>query len=95
MAHGVRLAIAYKRLADGDRTDTGHHLAFRQVTVARHALAAVRSLQICMFAEKVRDLGLDGLGQQSPRPIAEDFGELRGLARVRATTADAFAPSAP
>jgi hypothetical protein len=25
----VRLAIAYPRLADGDRTDTGHHLAFR------------------------------------------------------------------
>src|SRR6516162_2464063 len=25
----VRLTIAYTRLADGDRTDTGHHLAFR------------------------------------------------------------------
>src|SRR6202007_3353174 len=34
----VRLAIAYTRLADGDRTDTGHHLAFRQVTVAHDAL---------------------------------------------------------
>src|SRR5277367_6300564 len=29
-----------------------------------------------MFAEKVRDLGLDRLGQQNTRPIAQDFGEL-------------------
>src|SRR6202035_1211219 len=72
----VRLAIAYTRLADGDWTDTGHHLAFRQVTVAHDALVAVRSLQIAMLAEKVRDLGLDRLGQQSTRPIAQDFGEL-------------------
>src|ERR1700741_5687220 len=72
----VRLAIAYTRLADGDRTDTGHHLAFRQVTVAHDALVAVRSLQIGMLAEKVRDLGLNRMGQQSTRPIAQDFGEL-------------------
>jgi hypothetical protein len=64
----VRLAIAYTRLADGDRTDTGHHLAFRQVTVAHDALVAVRSLQIGMLAEKVRDLGFDRLGQQSTHP---------------------------
>src|SRR6266851_1831633 len=70
----VGLAIAYTRLTDGDRTDTGHHLAFRQVTVAHDALVAV--LQIGMLAEKVRDLGLDRLGQQSTRPIAQDFGEL-------------------
>src|SRR3982074_2294869 len=29
-----------------------------------------------MLAEKVRDLGLDCLGQQSTRPITQDFGEL-------------------
>jgi len=46
------------------------------VTVAYDALVAVRSLQIGMLAEKVRDLGLDRLGQQSTRPIAQDFGEL-------------------
>src|SRR5581483_2717980 len=28
------------------------------------------------LAEKVSDLGLDRLGQQSTRPIAQDFGEL-------------------
>jgi hypothetical protein len=48
----VRLAIAYKRLADRDRTDSGHHLAFRQVTVARDALVAVHCLQIGMVAKK-------------------------------------------
>jgi hypothetical protein len=73
---GVRLAIAHTRLADGDRTDTGHHLALRQVTVADDALMAVRGLQIGMLAEKVRNLGLDRLGQQGTRPIAQDFGEL-------------------
>jgi len=72
----VRLAIAHTRLADGDRTDTGHHLAFRQVTVAYDPLVAVRGLQIGMLAKKVRDLGLDRLGQQSTRPVAQDFGEL-------------------
>jgi hypothetical protein len=50
-------------LADGDRTDAGHHLALRQVTVADNALVAVLGLQIGMLAEKVRDLGLDRLGQ--------------------------------
>src|SRR5207302_10848421 len=40
------------------------------------APVAVRSLQIGMLAEKVRDLGLDRLGQQSTRSIAQDFGEL-------------------
>src|SRR3974377_1521826 len=37
---------------------------------------AVRSLQIGILAEKVRDLSLDRLGQQSTRPVAQDFGEL-------------------
>ena len=73
---GGRLAIAHTRLADGDRTDTGHHLALRQVTVADDALVAVLGLQIGMLAEKVRDLGLDRLGEQGTRPVAQDFGEL-------------------
>src|SRR5438105_10293953 len=29
-----------------------------------------------MLAEKVRNLGLDRLGQQSTRPMTQDFGEL-------------------
>src|SRR5450631_60314 len=72
----VRLAIAHTRLADRDRTDTGHHLALRQVTVAHDPLVAVRGLQIGILAEKVRDLGLDRLGQQSTRSSTQDFGEL-------------------
>jgi len=46
------------------------------VTVAHDALMTVLGLQIGMLAEKVRDLGLDRLGQQGTCPIAQDFGEL-------------------
>ncbi|WGR93441.1 hypothetical protein MTX26_27225 [Bradyrhizobium sp. ISRA443] len=44
--------------------------------MADDALVAVRSLQIGMLAEKVGDLGLDRLRQQSTRPITQDFPEL-------------------
>src|SRR6202022_4028847 len=70
------LAVAYTRLADGDRTDTGHHLALRQVTVADDALVAVLGLQIGMLAEKVCDLGLDRLSEKGTCPVAQDFCEL-------------------
>ncbi|MHC2384907.1 transposase [Bradyrhizobium liaoningense] len=73
---GGGLAIAHTRLADGDWTDPGHHLALRQVTVADHTLLAVLGLHIGMLAEKVRDLGLDRLRQQSAGPVTQDFGEL-------------------
>src|SRR5438876_1416386 len=73
---GGGLAVAHPRLADGDRADTGHHLALRQMTVADDALVAVPGLQIGMLAEKVRYLGLYRLGKQRTRPIAQDFGEL-------------------
>src|SRR5712672_1680810 len=73
---GGGLAITHTRLVNGDRTDTGHHLAFRQVTVADHALVAVLGLQIGMLVEKVRDLNLDRLGKQGTGPVAQDFGEL-------------------
>src|SRR5256886_8120363 len=73
---GGGLAIAYTRLADGDRTDAGHYLALRQVTVADDALLAVLGLQIGMLAEKVRDLGLDRLGEKGTCPVAQDFCEL-------------------
>jgi hypothetical protein len=46
------------------------------VTVAYDPLVAVCGLQLRMLAEKVRDLRLDRLGQQSTRPVAQDFGEL-------------------
>ena len=72
----VRLAIAHARLVDGHRTDAGHHLALWQVAMADDSPMAVRGLQIGMLANKVRDLGLNGLGQQDTRPITQDFGEL-------------------
>jgi len=52
-----------------DRTDTGHHLALRQVTVADDAPVTVLGLQIRMLAEKVRDLGLDRPGEQGTGPL--------------------------
>src|SRR6185503_20320818 len=44
--------------------------------MADDALVAVRGLQVGMLAEKVRDLGLDCLGQQRARSMTQDFGEL-------------------
>ena len=44
--------------------------------MADDALVAVLGLQIGMLAEKVCDLGLDRLGEQGTRPVAQDFGEL-------------------
>lgn len=38
-------------------------------------LSQFKVTQIGMLAKKVRDLGLDRLGQQSTRPMAQDFGE--------------------
>ena len=73
---GGGLAIAYTRLTDGDRTDPGHHLALRQVTMADHPLLALLRPQIGMLVEKVRDLGLDCLGEQRTGSVAQDFGEL-------------------
>jgi hypothetical protein len=46
------------------------------VTVADDALVAVLGLQIGMLAEKVCNLGLDRMGEQGTRSIAQDFGEL-------------------
>ena len=40
------------------------------------ALATILGLQVCMLAEKIRDLGLYSLSQQATRPLPQDFGEL-------------------
>src|SRR5258707_9918674 len=52
------LTIAYTRLADGDRTDAGHHLPLRQVAVTDDALVAVPGVQIGMLAKEVSARGL-------------------------------------
>jgi hypothetical protein len=46
------------------------------VAVADDTLEAILSLEISMLAKKIRDLGLDGLGEQRTCPVAQDFGEL-------------------
>src|SRR5215211_4242563 len=61
----------------GWRTATGPiPVIFRQVTVAHDPPVAICSLQIGMLAEKVRDLGLDRLGQQNTGPSTQDLREL-------------------
>jgi len=66
----------YTPLADGDRTDTGHHLAVPQVTVAPVALVGrPQSSNRHGLPRKSRPRPRP-LAQQSPRPIAQDFGEL-------------------
>jgi hypothetical protein len=70
---GAQVAAASRARTRGRRTatgpDAGHHLALRQVTVARDALVAVRGLQIGMLAEKVCDFGLDRLGEKARAPL--------------------------
>ena len=56
-------AVAHTRLANTDRADPGHHLAFWQVTVAHHPAQARSGLQIDMLGEKLRHLGFDRLSQ--------------------------------
>ena len=68
--------IAHTRLADGDRTDTGHHLCAPAVMAMDNPLVAVLGLQIGMLVQKVRDLGLDHPGEKGTSPIPQDFGEL-------------------
>jgi len=57
------MPVITSRLRAGDRGGT-------------NALVAVPGLQIGMLAEKVRDLGLDRLGQKGTCPVAQDFCEL-------------------
>src|SRR5262245_31619261 len=69
------VAVADPRLANRDRADPGHDLAFRKMAVAHHALLARLGLQIGMLCEKLSNLRFDGLGQQRTRPAAQDLCE--------------------
>src|SRR5205823_8576258 len=68
-------AVAYTRLANSDRPDAGHDLAFRKMAVAHHAPLARRGLQIGMLCEKLGNLRFDGLSQQRTRAAAQDLRE--------------------
>src|ERR1700751_4671349 len=64
-------AVAYPRLANGDRPYAGHDLALRKMAVADDPLLARLSLEIGMGCEKLSNLRLDRLGQQRSRAIAQ------------------------
>jgi hypothetical protein len=61
-----------------DRTDPGHHLAFRQVPVTNHAAHAGCGLQSDMLGEELGNLSLDRLGKQDARSVAQHLGERVG-----------------
>ena len=56
--------------------NTGRHLPLWNMPVAHNTLAAIRSLEIGMLGEEIRDLGLYGLRQQRLRSLPHNFGEL-------------------
>src|SRR5882762_9377949 len=68
-------AVAHTRLANRDRADAGHDLAFRKMAVAHDALLARLRLEIGVLCEKLSDLRFDGLGQQRTRAAAQDLCE--------------------
>src|SRR5438477_6628433 len=74
----ARFAVAHPRLANGDRPDAGHDIAFRKVTMAHHALMARLGFEIGMLREKLRNLCFDGLDQQRTRAAAQDLCERIG-----------------
>ena len=73
-----RATIAHAGLAHADRADASHHLAFRQVPVPDHAAQTSSGLQIDMLGEEFAYLGLDRLGQQGARAVAQHRGERIG-----------------
>src|SRR5246127_4059303 len=69
----ARCTVAHPRLANGDRADAGHDLAFRKMAMAYHALMARLGLEIRMLCEKLCNLRLNRLGQQRTRAAAQDL----------------------
>lgn len=63
-------AVAHPRLANSDRADADHDLAFRKMAVSHDALMARRGPEIGMLCEKLGNLRLDRLGQQHTRAAA-------------------------
>ena len=64
-------AVAHSRAAHGDRADTGHDLAFRQMPMAHQPRPALVGQLVGMASEQGGDLGLDGLRQQRSRAVAQ------------------------
>src|SRR5437667_434720 len=68
-------AVAHTRLANRDRADAGHDLAFRKMAVAHDAPLARLGLEIGMLCEKLSNLRFDRLGQQRTCAAAQDLCE--------------------
>jgi hypothetical protein len=67
--------IASLRLFSVNRTDSRLDRANRVAPVANHTLAAVRKDEIGVRAQKRLEFRFHRLGDQPPRPRAQDFGE--------------------
>ncbi len=70
--------VAHTRAAHRDRTDAGHDLAFRQMSVAHQSLATIIGQLVGMAAEQGRHFRLDGLRQQRSRAVAQNLGQRVG-----------------
>ncbi len=62
----------HARLAHGDRTDAGHHLALGQVAMADDAGAAILDLAFGMLGKEAGNLRLDRLREQGTGHAAQD-----------------------
>jgi hypothetical protein len=74
----VAAAVTHARAAHSDRTDAGHDLALGQMPVAHQPPAAIIGALVGMAADQARNLGLDGLRQKRPRPVAQNLGQRIG-----------------
>jgi hypothetical protein len=65
-------------LAYGHRSDAGHDRALGQMPVTHDTLVARLGLEIGISPQEVSDFRLNGLREQSARPVAQDIGERIG-----------------
>jgi len=68
-------AITHARAAHSDRADAGHDLPLGQMPVTDQPLAAVLGQLVSMTGEQGCSLGLDCLGQQRSRAVAQHRGQ--------------------
>ena len=72
-------AITHARAAHSDRADAGHDLPLGQMPVTDQPLAAVLGQLVSMTGEQGCSLGLDCLGQQRSRAVAQHRGSYGGI----------------
>jgi len=67
--------VAHPRAAHGDRTNAGHDLALRRMSMAHQPLAAIIARLIGIPAAQGCDFGFDSLRQQRSRTVAPHLGQ--------------------